>query len=180
MKGLLPDSPLLSECERRVKGQPFDEMLRGMLVKHMVKGSAGSMVYSSKLEADIDFNAACGGLYVENTTELIRMTTEELQAAKVELQSTVNEMRPLVDLLRPLLLEQVQHVRDARTATTVESRNILNVLIDLRKFFLDRTFELEMERAERFLKICREVKSLKADGTLDAFADLILKLGVTD
>jgi hypothetical protein len=59
---------------------------------------------------------------------------------------------------------------------TVESNQLLKQLEDVRKFFLDKNYEQEMQRTERFISMCNTLKELKKDGTLDAVSETLIRL----
>ena len=52
-----------------------------------------------------------------------------------------------------------------------EVKQSLNVLKDVRKFFIEKDYETEMQNLERFINLCKEIKQLKEDGIFDAVCD---------
>lgn len=77
---------------------------------------------------------------------------------------------------RDVVNQAVTEMRQARHALEFECRHVLTAAADVRKFFLDDRHELEVKRLREFCDLCAQLKAYKADGTLDAVADTILKL----
>jgi hypothetical protein len=61
---------------------------------------------------------------------------------------------------------------------TVEREVNMSVraLEDLRKFFLGEQHEKEMARLNEFVRTCERLQALSDNGTLNAVADVMLKL----
>lgn len=73
-------------------------------------------------------------------------------------------------------LTALNEVRMTRMALDTETKQTLAACADVRKFFLSADHEKEIARLKEFIELCERLKKLKADGTLDALADTILKL----
>jgi len=116
------------------------------------------------------------GTEMERNAELIKAVNVEVTESKKMLKTALNEIMAVDDLLQPKLLEMIRRCRESRMAALTEVRGILSELKDVRKFFLDAEHTDEIERLERFVKVCLQLKALKEDGTLDALADTMLKL----
>lgn len=110
--------------------------------------------------------------------KILNDTNHEIEQSKKILQDLANEVMSLADVVQPALEKQIAALRSARMATVSEIRESLSALRDIRKFFIESDYETEMERLERFVKVCRELQSLKRDGTLDSLVDTILRLSI--
>jgi len=53
-------------------------------------------------------------------------------------------------------------------------------LRDIRKFFLESDYKTEVERLERFVSLCREIKALKESGLFDAVCDTAIRMSVQE
>jgi hypothetical protein len=72
--------------------------------------------------------------------------------------------------------EALGTVRDQRIALGSETRLLMVALKEVRQFFLDQTYETEINRLHEFIDLCERLKALKESGFLDTVADTILKL----
>lgn len=117
---------------------------------------------------------------MDNTLGLLKVANEDIEAYTETLKETVNEFKSIADLLQPEIMKQIQEIRSTRMAAVSEMQLLLNSLRDVRKFFLDKDYEQEMSRLERFVRVCKEIQQLKADGTLDAVCDAAIKLAVME
>ena len=115
---------------------------------------------------------------MEDTARMLEATNRQLVEAKETMQSLVNELGSAADVIGPSLMKHVQELRSARMTVTAEVRESLTALRDLRRFFLESDYESEMVRLERFVKLCREIQVLKADGVFDAVCESALRLAV--
>lgn len=70
-------------------------------------------------------------------------------------------------------------IKQTRVAIEWESKALLSACKDVRQFFMDPQHAAEVERLKEFVAVVERLKALKADGTLDAIADTILKLGMS-
>ena len=72
----------------------------------------------------------------------------------------------------------IHKVRASRMTVTTELKQSLNIMKDVRKFFLESDFKIEMERLERFVELGERLKAMIDDGTMDAITDIVLKLAI--
>lgn len=72
----------------------------------------------------------------------------------------------------------LEDIRQSRFAFVSEVQQMLNPLKELRAFLLDHQYETEIKRLREFCDLCERLQRLKADGTLDALADTIIRLAV--
>lgn len=121
---------------------------------------------------------------IENTPEenrvkeLLKQSNDELERSKKILQDLANEVTAMTDIVQPALEKQIGALRSARMSTVNEIRESLSSLREIRKFFIEDDYEVEMNRLERFVKLCRELQELKAAGVFDAVCDAALRLAV--
>jgi hypothetical protein len=116
------------------------------------------------------------GVVMEDATELLEAANKEVENSRLILEDLQNKVRALGDIVLPALAEQVKAIRDSRMAVSREVGQILGDLRDVRQFFIEKDYELEMARLERFIALCKELQGLKSDGTLDAVLDSALHL----
>jgi hypothetical protein len=117
---------------------------------------------------------------LEDTGKLIALATDEARDAKDVLQTLMNEVHALQDVVTPALVELVRDVRSSRMTVVSEIRDTLVALRDLRKFFLESDYTVEVERLERFVKLCRDLQEMKASGVFDAVCDSALNLAIQE
>ena len=61
-----------------------------------------------------------------------------------------------------------------------EIRACLENLKEIRSFFLESNYEKEMERLERFVKICKEIQQLKQSGIFDDICDSAIRMAIRE
>lgn len=118
------------------------------------------------------------GGFMEDTVMLLREVTKQAEESRKVLEDLSNQVAVIYDVLKPILLKQLSDLRNQRIGMVSEYRDILNAGKDLRNFFLESDYKEEIERLERFVSLCREIKSLKADGTFDAICDSAIRLAI--
>lgn len=118
--------------------------------------------------------------------EEMEIASNMLTEAQAVLSETITETRQKYTQLMEAanevndgLLAHVQALRSSRMACTSEIQQSLGALRDIRKFFIESDYAVEMERLERFVKTCEALRDLKADGTLDVVTDIALKLALS-
>lgn len=72
--------------------------------------------------------------------------------------------------------EALTTVREQRLALGSETRMLMGSLKEVRQFFLEDSYETEIQRLHEFIDVCERLKALKESGFLDSIADTILKL----
>lgn len=112
--------------------------------------------------------------------ENLKKINTEVEQSKNVLRNLVNETKVLGELVNPVLAEEVSTLRQTRMVMVSELNQCLSTLREVRTFFLDKNHSVEVERLERFVSICRELKALKSDGTLDAVADVAIRLALRE
>lgn len=117
---------------------------------------------------------------VEEMTAFLREANGEAAISKNELTDSFNKIRAIKDVLIPDLVEITKKIRDSRMTTEREMNQTLVWLKTVREFFLEKEYAIEMERIRDFVSICKEVQALKDAGTLDAMADLAIKLAIKE
>ncbi len=131
-----------------------------------------------KIGAPEGFKVISMGGFMEQNLKLLKAANAEVEASKVILQDLVNEAKATNDFLQQILLSVVKELRDKRMTVVTEIRHMLAELKDIRKFFLEDAHENEVKRLEGFVGLCKEMRELKKDGTLDAVADVVIKLAM--
>ena len=170
------------EDELRSRGALLTGPLGRMLSNSIRRGlqEASRLGHGEKILlppiGDPEFEMSRVGAHMESTAEMLKAATDALRDAKEELQRVSNEAMATAGPLEETLLKHLRDIRDSRMAAVREAREILAALQDVRKFFVDKDYDREMERMERLVRVCREFQALKADGVLDAMIDAALKL----
>lgn len=120
------------------------------------------------------------GALMEETVQMVGLAREEAERCKETLQDLKNEVSALADIIQPELANQVARIRSARMAATSEVHQALSVMKDMRAFFMEKDYKAEIERVDRFIRLCRELEDLKRDGVLDVVAELAIRLAVSE
>lgn len=113
---------------------------------------------------------------MEDAGELLKLANDELDRSKQQIRDTQLQISKMADVTLPALTEQVNHIRSLRMTITHETHACIQALEEVSGFFLDHDYEAEMQRLQRFVGLCEQLKALKADGTLDALSDTIIRL----
>ena len=119
-------------------------------------------------------------LNMETTVEELRIANEEIEQSKKNMQGLFNELLSVRDNVEPLIKKQIEDIRHIRMTTVSEVGMALNALRDIRKFFLESDYEKEIKRLYDFVALCKELKKLKDDGTLDALCETAIKLAIKE
>jgi hypothetical protein len=138
--------------------------------------SRDGVMYRSSAKASI---LTIGGM-MEDVTGLLKASKEEIVESKRVLEGLKNDVDALYDAIAPSLLKQIKEIRASRMNVVSEVREALTAMRDLRKFFLEKDYEVEMARLERFVRLCKEIQALKQSGIFDAVCDSALHLAVGD
>lgn len=117
---------------------------------------------------------------MEKTDQLLKDTNTEVLESKKILQDLANEIRALSDVVNPSLMEQIKNIRQARMTVVSEIRESLSALREIRAFFLESNYETEMQRLERFVRLCREIQALKSEGVFDAVCDTAIRMALKE
>ena len=120
------------------------------------------------------------GKKMEDTVSLIHAILEEAKESKETMEELYNKATSILDEINPALLKQAKELRSTRMTMVSEISQSLTALKDIRKFFLESDYQHEMERLERFVKICHELKELKQEGVLDAISDIAIRLAIKE
>lgn len=177
------DEKLLNKgCDKRV----FGLRLKNFIITSMaysgspVEKDGAFLGIKSKELYSVDSSMIVGGACMERIDEEMKLVNEAFKESKQILQDTINEVRILHDVAEVSLSKFLKNIREYRMATVRESSEILVQLKDIRKFFLEDDYDKEVVRLEKLVGLCKELKELKADGTLDAVADSIIKLSLKE
>jgi hypothetical protein len=65
-------------------------------------------------------------------------------------------------------------------AVTGEARETLKALGDVRSFLADPAHAAELQRMREVIELCKKLKDIKQDGSLDAVCDSALRLAVNE
>lgn len=125
---------------------------------------------------DPEFNLVVVGRAMEQVNGMLQRANDEVDRSRKELEKAAMAIHAITKDVLPELTKTLAAVRDSRMAVVNEMKDMLTVLRDVRRFFIEDEFDLEQTRMERFIVLCREFQSLKKDGVLDAVCDSALRL----
>jgi len=117
---------------------------------------------------------------MEQELNMLKAVNAEIAESKKIMQQLHDEVRAIGDIVGPQLLKQIEALRAARMAAVTEVQKSLSALRDVRNFFLESTYEVEITRLERLVRLCREVQALKQAGVFDAICESALNLAVKE
>lgn len=117
---------------------------------------------------------------MEDQAQMLQAINVELKESKKVMESLVNELTALDEQITPTLHEHITKLRANRMSAISEIRETLTALRELRKFFIESDYQLEITRLERFVGLCREMKELKDCGTLDAVCEAAIRLALQE
>jgi hypothetical protein len=148
--------------------------------------AAGQMVAHTRvvIGGEIKFrptwkwNPIVVGKIMEETNTMLQLINEQVEESKKTLESLANEVKALSEIVQPELANQIKILRSSRMTMVDEVRQSLQSLRDVRQFFLDKNYDEEMDRLAKFVSVCKQLKELKDNGTLDAVCDSALKLAI--
>ncbi len=160
---------------------PFNRAVESIARQAGVSGSYskkkdGPWFDFSGLMPEIQF-VLIGG-FMEITSDMLKEVNKEVEESKKILQRLHDDSKATYTALKPELDKLVQKIRESRMAVTLELKQALSAMRDVRTFFLESDYEKEMERLERFVALGERMKTLIQDGTIDAMCDVVLKLAI--
>lgn len=117
---------------------------------------------------------------IEEMAALMRQANTEANESLVALAEAHNKIVSMKDVVFPSLTAFTNEIRQSRMTTEREMKFTLEWLRNVREFFLEKNYDLEMTKLRDFISICREIQSLKEAGILDAVADLAIRLAVQE
>lgn len=123
--------------------------------------------------------ARIGGV-MEREDQLIKSLNCELEESKKILQNLANDISAVAEITEPQLMNHVKRLREARMTAVREMTQTLQSMKEIRKFLFEQNYHEEMNRLKEFVSLCREIKELKAEGVLDAVADIAIRLSVKE
>lgn len=165
-------------CERGIKEGPAGKAL-GAAIGNGFK-TARAMGMGDFLQWHWYLDALTIGHLMEETVHLIQAINAEVEESKRVLTGLSNDVRAVFEIVGPQLLQQAKELRAARMTVVAEIRDSLAALRDVRRFFLESEYSVEMDRLERFVRLCKELRVLKESGILDAVADTAIRLAVRE
>ena len=112
----------------------------------------------------------------ENVVDEAVDFAEQVKTAKKRLYDAVDGFRDDVAQFVDAMPKTLEKVRAWRMTVEREVQMSVRALEDLRKFFLNDQHEKEMARLNEFVRTCERLQALSDNGTLNAVADVMLKL----
>lgn len=123
---------------------------------------------------------ALAGERLEKFQMELEETVDQVKKAKEELRSSINEMASVFEILHPKMKSMIETMRSSRMTIVTETKESLKAMADVRQFFLESDYATEMQRLERFVAICKELKVLKDQGVLDDVADISVRMALRE
>jgi len=117
---------------------------------------------------------------IEEMNALLRQSNSEVDESVRALNAAWNKVSAMKELLIPELLNITKQIQQSRMTTEREMNSTLEWLKTVRQFFLEKDYDAEMARMHSFISLCKDIQALKDAGTLDAVADLAIKLAVQE
>ena len=116
----------------------------------------------------------------ETETKKKIKVAEELTERARELTATIDylvtELHGPWEEFQSFIKGAIATAREQRIAMGSETRLLMGSLKEVRQFFLEETYETEIQRLNEFIDLCERLQKLKENGFLDTIADTILKL----
>lgn len=109
---------------------------------------------------------------VDQTTELLDKALD----ARAALDMLANQWKTQWLDFQDTCNSRLTELRQTRFAMDSEMRQILTMMRDMRKFFLEDDYAVERARLKDFMETCERLKALKDSGFLDTVADTMLNL----
>jgi hypothetical protein len=134
-------------------------------VEEMVEAHSLAPLAADSLARDVK-----GG--VNATQELLAKTQDVIAAVEYLSTQIKGPFAEYSEFVKAALAETREH----RIALGMETRYLMNSLKDVRQFFLEADYEVQVRRLHEFIDLCERLEALKKSGFLDAVADTILKL----
>lgn len=160
----------------------FNNTMREVCSRALVEGRAGlfrdGAAYAMNVLDSNESLIGAGGMTMETVDAMMKKINEEVGESSKLLKKAVNEMKATYDILMPDMVKMVKDIRSSRMTVTMELKQSLTIMKDVRKFFLDSDYKTEMERLEKFVLLGERMQRLLKDGTMDAVCDIILKLSI--
>jgi hypothetical protein len=123
------------------------------------------------------------GRLLSKLTHLAEKMPGQLQDYATLLASAKASLDMGTDLFRQSMVDfseelpkHMEKLRGWRMAMERERDASLKAMRELRQFFLEDAHEKEMMRLNEFVRMCERLGALAKDGTLEAVADVMLKL----
>ena len=100
---------------------------------------------------------------MEDAAALLKTVTSEVAESKAVLQKLGEEVMDLSEIIGPALIQQIKDLRTSRMAVVSEVHQMLGALRDIRRFFLESEYAVEMGRLERLVSVCRDLPGAQGD-----------------
>jgi len=171
-----------NDWEKRSMKTKFGQLLWSCVSRAKVAGTAKTGkedCYDMGIVAN-EINFAMVGVMMETTDLELKEINKDVEASKEILQRLKNEITATHDLVEPELLKMIKRIREVRQTVSMELKQSLSIMKDVRTFFLEKEYQVEIERLDKFVVIGERMRALISDGTMDAVCDIILKLTVKE
>jgi len=153
---------------------------RSALLSARVQGKNGEPLFRRSVLTGVDYMLPKVGMVMTDSIELLEAANAEIEESKKILENLANKVTAVADEVNPRLLEQTKRLRESRMTAVSEIHQSLKALREIRQFFLESDYSREIERLKEFVAVCRDLKALKQDGTLEAVSTVAIRLALKE
>ena len=169
-------------------GEIYYSRIAGLWKNHYFTKAMGQWISQNHIKIggetafrmDWKVNTFYVGKTMEETAILLKAINAEVEESKKTLEDLNNKIHSLSEVVQPALVEHIKQLRANRMSCVNEIREFIGSLTEIRKFFLESDYEREVERLERFVSLCKELKALRDDGTLEAVSNTAIRLAIKE
>lgn len=163
--------------EKRLWQEFFGRSVKSVCLKSYIPGT--DLMNMRILRSDESTVVIIGGIMERTKHELKQINNEVTESLSI-LQKIHNDVLTARHQLEPELLEMTRSIRNTRMNTTIELNKALSSLREVRKFFLESDYKIEIQRMEAFVSLCDKINNLIKDGTVNAVCDVMIKLATKE
>lgn len=116
------------------------------------------------------------GVVMEHLSGALEEVDKDIKNQIQVLQQTYNELLRMHDVIAPQIIKMSKELRGKRLSLTLDIKNSLSLMKEIRQFFMEKDHEIEINRVKDFLSVCEKIKTFTEDGTMDAITEVMLKL----
>lgn len=117
---------------------------------------------------------------MEINKDLLAALNDEVRESRTILEDLANQVIAVNEAVEPALIGHIKRIREARMTAISEIHQSLAALKEVRKFFFESDYGVEMARLKEFVALCKELQELKKTGILDAVSDIAIRLAIKE
>lgn len=121
----------------------------------------------------IDYHEAAAqpllvGALMEKTDRLLTDIQKEMEETKTLFPALIEQIRALAKLANAEISDAGLRVRESYVSSIGEIHHTLPLLSEVRQFFPESNYSVELRATERVLELCAQLKRLQEHGMFDA------------